>query len=70
MIIMTKKVLYMGDLSPMNISLPVGRIEGWKRGETRELPDFCANKVVSESCYFTIVEDKVITEKVRLKKTI
>ena len=52
------RVIYKGDVSPMNIKIPTGRIQGWKTGEIKDLQERSANKLVGDNKNFTFVNGK------------
>lgn len=51
-------VKYIGDLSPVNVKLPLGTQANWKKNEIRNLPEKCANKITSENCNFIKVSEE------------
>jgi hypothetical protein len=53
------KVKYIGDISPMRISLSTGMIDNWKKGEVRELQNEVGEKLVKENINFSLVNKEL-----------
>jgi hypothetical protein len=46
------KVKYIGDYDNVNVKLPLGTQRNWRKQEVRDLPEYCANKLVTDNCNF------------------
>ena len=65
------KVQYNGDISPINIKVPMGLIKDWEKGEVKDLKERCAN-ILIKNTNFIITDAKVSKkqEKVEEKEDI
>ncbi len=56
-------VLYTGDASPMKVKVGALIIDGWKKGETRDIPDSHVDRMLKQT-YFSLASGE---EKIEVK---
>lgn len=57
------KVIYNGDISPVNIRILASRVVGWKRGEVKDMDENGARKLLNDNKNFSLYEGEVLEEK-------